>query len=34
MFLLQMVNRMIVELVRSDTFLHEVAQDQFNFPSI
>lgn len=31
MFLLQMVNRMMVELVSSDTFLHEVAHDQFNF---
>lgn len=31
MFLLQMVKRMVVELVSSDTFPHEVAHDQLNF---
>lgn len=31
MFSLQMVNRLMVELVCSDSFLREVVHDQFNF---
>lgn len=31
MFSLEIVNRLMAELVYSDTFLHEVVHDQFNF---